>query len=578
MPFSEVHAVSLKSGDIIATHYRTAEVFLVDPISGDLTVISSGGLLIEPCHVTLDSSGNILVADMYRGVIRIDPISGTQTLISSLDGAFGIAFGNNGKIYVSTFVGTPPNSSAAILKIDPSSGIATVVSSDDNFLIPREIEIDSNGDILVADQGIGYLVDGAIINVNSVTGDQTILSSGGMIATIRGLAIENNDQILVGENSSPPIIIRIDPTTGSQAAVSTGGLFISPIGIALEENGSILVADNGTGAPGDGGIIRIDADTGAQSLLVSAATSNGMFKNGRGITVVPGTGPPIIYSFTGSPITGEVPLSVSFTCVAHDFGGSIQNYIFDTGDGNSQSNANGIFNYEYVTTGTFDATCTATDNDGESATSDSVTINVTTHVNLPPVADCGQERAVVFNEVTFDGTGSTDQDGLVVSYEWTLRHEDGSVITADGPNPTIPNLTRGFYDVTLKVFDNQSAFGTDTMLLAAAGPCVCTPSAIHVASIVAATAPASKGEKYGQVTVNVNDDCGGPVSGVTVSGIFDGDFTGPISGVTGSDGNVILTTTTFTKKPSYSFCVDSLSHALSYDENANAGTCDELIR
>ena len=69
-----------------------------------------------------------------------------------------------------------------------------------------------------------------------------------------------------------------------------------------------------------------------------------------------------------------------------------------------------------------------------------------------------------------------------------------------------------------------------------------------------------------------------PVSGVTVSGSFDGDFTGSVSGVTGSDGTVMMTTTTSVKKPSYTFCVDSLNHALPYDENANAETCDELIR
>ena len=73
---SEAQAVSLNPGDIIATHYRTAEIFLVDPVTGDLTLISSGGILIEPSGVTLDSSGDILIADMLKGIIRIEPITG----------------------------------------------------------------------------------------------------------------------------------------------------------------------------------------------------------------------------------------------------------------------------------------------------------------------------------------------------------------------------------------------------------------------------------------------------------------------------------------------------------------------
>ena len=149
---------------------------------------------------------------------------------------------------------------------------------------------------------------------------------------------------------------------------------------------------------------------------------------------------------------------------------------------------------------------------------------------------------------------------------------------ATGPNPTLSGLAHGFYDVRLTVTDDDGATQFDDSLLAAAGPCVCTPSAIHVASIVAATAPASKGQKFVQVTVIVHDDCDNPVSGVTVSGSFDGDFDETLSGMTGSDGTVVMTTTRSVKKPSYSFCVDSLSHSLPYDENANAETCDGLSR
>ena len=83
----------------------------------------------------------------------------------------------------------------------------------------------------------------------------------------------------------------------------------------------------------------------------------GMFTNGRGITVVPGTGPPIIYSFIASPTSGEVPLTVAFACVAHDFGGTVDSYTLDYGDLSSlETNTTGLFSYEYVTVGAYDAT------------------------------------------------------------------------------------------------------------------------------------------------------------------------------------------------------------------------------
>ena len=129
--------------------------------------------------------------------------------------------------------------------------------------------------------------------------------------------------------------------------------------------------------------------------------------------------------------------------------------------------------------------------------------------NQPPTAECGSDR-IVFDTVSPDGSASFDPDGSIVNYYWKVSHKSDptNYLEAYGVNPTISGLTKDFYDMCLTVTDVLGATDTDCALLAAAGPCVCTPSAIHVASIVAATAPASKGQKYGQVTVTVNDDCG----------------------------------------------------------------------
>ena len=39
-------------------------------------------------------------------------------------------------------------------------------------------------------------------------------------------------------------------------------------------------------------------------------------------------------------------------------------------------------------------------------------------VNEPPVAEAGEDQLVTSSEVRFDGTGSTDADGEIASYEW----------------------------------------------------------------------------------------------------------------------------------------------------------------
>ena len=51
---------------------------------------------------------------------------------------------------------------------------------------------------------------------------------------------------------------------------------------------------------------------------------------------------------------------------------------------------------------------------------------------------------------TFDGTGSTDSDGTIQSYEWTFSDGD----EAGGPTPQKDFLATGTYDVTLTVTDD----------------------------------------------------------------------------------------------------------------------------
>jgi hypothetical protein len=63
---------------------------------------------------------------------------------------------------------------------------------------------------------------------------------------------------------------------------------------------------------------------------------------------------------------------------------------------------------------------TVTDNDGATG-SDTVTVAVL-NVNLPPLADAGADQnAVTGLAVTLDGTSSSDEDGVPLTYSWSLN-------------------------------------------------------------------------------------------------------------------------------------------------------------
>ncbi|MFK0047438.1 hypothetical protein ACIQU4_25645 [Streptomyces sp. NPDC090741] len=66
-------------------------VIRIDPAGGARTVVSSGGELVSPVDVVVDHDGNIrniLVVDANAfegfsgGVIKVDPASGAQTVVS----------------------------------------------------------------------------------------------------------------------------------------------------------------------------------------------------------------------------------------------------------------------------------------------------------------------------------------------------------------------------------------------------------------------------------------------------------------------------------------------------------------
>lgn len=80
--------------------------------------------------------------------------------------------------------------------------------------------------------------------------------------------------------------------------------------------------------------------------------------------------------------------------------------------------------------------------------------------NLDPVADAnGPYSGKKYWPVDFDGTGSYDQDGSIIEYEWNFG--DGSP-KGYGETTNHTYSAAGIYDVTLKVTDNNGASDNDT--------------------------------------------------------------------------------------------------------------------
>jgi PKD repeat protein len=111
----------------------------------------------------------------------------------------------------------------------------------------------------------------------------------------------------------------------------------------------------------------------------------------------------------------------------------------------------------------FDAglhTIDATVNDGKGGLDTQHWDVTVTNVNLSPIADAGGPYAgVEGSSIPVDGSGSTDTDGSIVSFEWDLDN-DGQYDDSTGANTTAAFSDNGVFTVNLRVTDNDGGVGT----------------------------------------------------------------------------------------------------------------------
>ena len=160
---------------------------------------------------------------------------------------------------------------------------------------------------------------------------------------------------------------------------------------------------------------------------------------------------------TDGPYHGHVGQVIQFDgSLSEDEGGTIVSYLWNFGDGTTGTGVNP--SHTYTAVGQYTVTLTVTDNDG--ATHTTTTISYIT--NTPPVANPGGPYTGYVGEpVFFDGSGSTDLEGDIVTYHWYFYDEN----TGSGPNPTHAYTSAGTYMVSLTVTDNEGV--TDTAFTSA---------------------------------------------------------------------------------------------------------------
>lgn len=197
------------------------------------------------------------------------------------------------------------------------------------------------------------------------------------------------------------------------------------------------------------------------------------------------------------PMTAVAGAVVTFSgSTSSDPDGTIVSYDWNFGDGSPGAGASVSHAY---TAGTYTVTLTVMDNAG-ATNSATQTITVSpAGIPQPPVANPGGPyNGTVGTPVQFNGSGSSDPDGSIVTYLWNF----GDGATASTVSPAHAYAAAGTYTVQLTVTDNSglaSSAQTTVNVVAVPPPPVSGGAALYQSYCSSCHGPGGRGGPAGSV-------------------------------------------------------------------------------
>jgi len=193
--------------------------------------------------------------------------------------------------------------------------------------------------------------------------------------------------------------------------------------------------------------------SGTYTVKLTVTDNNGLTSTATNDIVVNNTPPVSSFTISPNPINSKETTTLNGIS-SRDPDGQIVSYNWNFGDGSFLTNGPSLVNRTYNRPGTYDITLEVIDNQGARNTSqNSLTVRnrkpkaVITYTSLSVKAP---------GSLSFSASNSSDDDGNIVSYAWTVSNGSTSSLV----NPSFQFTTEGVYTVTLKVTDD---FGdTDT--------------------------------------------------------------------------------------------------------------------
>ena len=251
--------------------------------------------------------------------------------------------------------------------------------------------------------------------------------------------------------------------------VSDNGTFVNISFTAKDPSGTSSLDFDDVGVTDEVGYLTINVSDGSVTVLGSGG---GGPPGGGGYMPPAGNDAPETPMTPAGPTFVELGIEYQYTSSTIDTDGDDIRYRFDWGDGNMSnwtafvpSNTSVSLNYSWASISTFAVHVLAQDENGLNSSWSpplNVTVSAIDFEGEPPVADFTIPSNLSTNQtIVFDASGSFDEDGVIVSYNWDFG--DGMAGTGSSPMHIYENP--GEYYVILTVTDNNGNTCNKTMLI-----------------------------------------------------------------------------------------------------------------
>ncbi|MDE1819785.1 MAG: PKD domain-containing protein [Euryarchaeota archaeon] len=189
------------------------------------------------------------------------------------------------------------------------------------------------------------------------------------------------------------------------------------------------------------------------TLTVNDSAGHTASANAPPVTVSGGGGTPLSVVASGTPLSGDVPLSVGFTAVPSGGSGSYSSYAWTFGDGGTSALQNPT--HIYTAAGPFSASVTVVDSSGTSAVSNSVSVTANPDPSVAASDNVSSGKAPLMVSFTATPSGGT---GTYSAFAWTF----GDGATSTSQNPAHTYAAPGHYNASVTVTDSSGVSGTSS--------------------------------------------------------------------------------------------------------------------